>query len=1095
MNILSKKISEWSVLRQLPAPSWGRMPVGQKGVLFLVFSLLPFTSFSKDIKGKVTDAATGAPLQGVSIEAYGNSMYTAITDRDGKYFISVPDHVGSLYMHVEGSLPQQVAIGDDLGNVDARLYSDVFSSFACSPRGGVAAASGFDNNAEMSIEPFIQQRMNGSVRTVNRSGLTGGGSVMLVNGINSLTRNAQPLVVIDGVVMDMQYDRSMIHDGYFNNILANVNVNDIDRVEVLRNGTAIYGAKGANGVILITTKRCRSMATKIDVTIGGKFQLQPRTPQMMGATDYRTYASELLTGLTTNVGGMKFLNTDPDYYYYNQYHNETDWKKEVYRDAFTQAYGINVQGGDNVASYNVSVGYSLADETLKASDFSRFDLRINTDIEVVNDLNVRFDVSFSDVDRSLFDNKTPTPNNQQPIATSPSFLALVKAPFLSPYAIDIKGNRSSYLAEADDYVASELSSSYQYIYDDITIANPTAILAYGEGDNRNSFGNRLVSFSVNPRYKINKNLSVEEAFNFSLVNTNEDYYLPISGVPDFAMPNLSADNSWNIAHNIRQSMTARQNAIQSDAKIRWKVMGEETANAQHPSPNTLELTAGIRYINNSYRYNFQKGYNTGNDKTPNMSTGLAYKTTDGADDKFVDVTNYLVADYNYAQKLYVTAGLSAMASSRFGKDAVGLKALGAVWGVFPSIQASYVLTNEKWLAGVGGIDYLRVNGGFDITGNDDIDYTASRTYFVARKMLKENVNSITLGNVGNSQLKWETTRRVNLGFEGSFIDNRMHVDFNWFTGWTSGLITLRQMAWTSGLDANYINGGKLQNHGYNIDMSYRVLNTRDWHWEVGASVGHYKNKVTEIGTDNKSILTDVCNGTVITSVGNPVGLFYGYKTDGVFATAAQAQAANLAYVDKTGKRIAFEAGDMKFADVCQDGIIDENDRVVIGDPNPDIYGNIYTRLNWKKWTLDAAFTYSVGNDIYNYERSILESGMYFYNQTTAMNRRWTTEGQVTDIPRISYRDVQGNARFSDRWIEDGSYLRLSNVTINYSLPISNTYIQGITVWGAAYNLFTLTHYLGSNPDCSMSSNILYQGIDCGLLGTGRSFAMGVKINL
>ena len=1071
MNILSKIF-----------PSFRRVGVG---FLFFLFSS-SFVS-AKVVKGKVVDAATGEPMAGVKIEAYGNSNYTAITNKNGGYSIDVPDYVSSLYMYVEGSLPQQVAIGKNHDKVDARLYCDVFSNSYTSTTETAkrSAASDFGNNAEMSIDPFLQQRLGGSMRTINRSGIEGGGSVMLINGINSLSRNAQPLVVVDGVIMDMQYDRSLIHEGYFNNLLANINVNDIDKVEVLKNDTALYGAKGANGVLLITTKRCKSMATKIDVTLGGKFQLQPRTATMMDAMDYRTYATELLTSLTQSVGSMKFLNTDPDYYYYRQYHNSTDWKKEVYRNAFTQAYGINVQGGDDVASYNVSVGYSMADETLKESDFSRFDLRINTDIEVIKDLNVRFDVSFSDVDRSLFDNGVSR-KVESGTATSPSFLALTKSPFLSPYAIDIKGNTSSYLAEADDYIVSELGTSYQFLYNDMSLANPSAILAYGEGDNRNSFGNRLVSFSVNPKYKINKNLSVEEAFNFSLVNTNEDYYLPISGVPRFTMPEWSLDDAWYVAENVRQSMTARQNTIQSDTRIKWdNVYGV----------HAIKLMGGVRYINNSYRYNFQKGYNTGNDKTPNMAQSLAYKVKDGADDKCVDLTNYLIADYNYAQKLYVTAGLSAMASSRFGKDAVGLKAFGTVWGVFPSLQTSYVLTNEDWLAGVKGIDYLRVNAGFDITGNDDIDYSASRSYFVAKTMLNEKVNTKTLDNVGNSELKWETTRRLNVGFEGNFIDNRLHVNFNVFKGWTAGLVTLQKLAWTSGLDANYVNGGKLQNAGYNLDMSYRLLNTKDWHWELGASVGHYKNKVTEIGSDNKSILTDVCNGTVITAVGNPVGLFYGYKTDGVLATAAQAQAANLSYVDKTGKRIAYEAGDMKFVDQNNDNIISEDDRVVIGDPNPDIYGNIYTRLNWKKWTLDATFTYSLGNDIYNYERSILESGRYFYNQTTAMNRRWTTEGQVTDIPRVSYRDAQGNARFSDRWIEDGSYLRLSNVTLNYSLPISNTYIQGITVWGAAYNLFTLTHYLGSNPDCSMSSNVLYQGIDCGLLGTGRSFAMGVKINL
>ena len=1033
----------------------------------------------------MTDAATGKPLQGVSIEAYGNSKFAAITDVNGRYFISVPDNVSSLFMRVEGSLPQQVAIGKDQTKVDAKLYSDVFSNSYTRSTEAVklSSASDFDNNVEMSIDPFIQQRLNGQMRTINRSGIEGAGSVMLINGINSLSRNAQPLVVIDGVIMDMQYNREVIHEGFYNNILANINVNDIDKVEVLKNGTAIYGAKGANGVLLITTKRCKSMATKIDVTMGGKFQLQPRTASMMNATDYRTYATELLNGITSSVSGMKFINTDPKYYYYNQYHNSTDWKKEVYRNAFTQAYGINVQGGDNVANYNVSVGYSLADETLKESDFSRFDLRINTDITIIEDLDVRFDVSFSDVDRSIFDMGV-SKNLEVGTPTAPSFLALTKAPFLSPYAIDITGNKSSYLAEEDDYLA-ELGSS---LGNDRSLSNPSAILEYGTGDNRNNFGNRLVSFSVNPKYKINKNLSVQEAFNFTLVNTNEDYYLPMSGVPSYLVPEFQyvAISSENTVENIRQSMTSRQNAIQSDTRLVWN---------NTYGVHDIKLTGGFRYINNSFRSNFQSGYDTGNDKTPNLGISLKYKSTNGgADDKFVDMTNYVVADYNYAQKLYVNAGLSAMASSRFGKDAVGLKALGTVWGIFPSLQASYVISNENWLAKVKGIDYLRLNAGFDITGNDDIDYTASRTYFVS-KIFQNKVTALTLGNVGNSNLKWETTRRVNAGFEGNFIDNRLHVNFNWFAGWTSGLVTLRQMAWTSGLDANYINGGKLQNTGYNLDMSYRVLNTKDWHWELGASVGHYKNKVTEIGTDNKSILTDICNGTIITAVGNPVGMFYGYKTDGVLTTAAQAQAANLSYIDSKGDKIAYQAGDMKFVDQNDDHIISEADRVIIGDPNPDIYGNIYTRLNWKNWTLDASFTYSLGNDIYNYERSILESGKYFYNQTTAMNNRWTTEGQVTNIPRISYRDAQGNASFSDRWIEDGSYLRLSNVTINYTLPISSTYLQGITVWGAAYNLFTLTHYLGSNPDCSTSSNILYQGIDCGLLGSGRSFAMGVKINL
>ena len=198
---------------------------------------------------------------------------------------------------------------------------------------------------------------------------------------------------------------------------------------------------------------------------------------------------------------------------------------------------------------------------------------------------------------------------------------------------------------------------------------------------------------------------------------------------------------------------------------------------------------------------------------------------------------------------------------------------------------------------------------------------------------------------------------------------------------------------------------------------------------------------------------------------------------------------------QNGDKAYFEAGDMRFVDLNNDKCIDENDMTIIGDPNPDVYGTIFTNFTYKRFALNAVFNYSLGNDIYNYQRSLLEGGTYFLNQTTAVNNRWTTEGQQTDIPRISYLDPMGNSRFSDRWIEDGSYLRLSSVTLSYHVPIRSTYLQGITVWGNANNLFTITRYLGNNPDCAMGSNVLTQGIDRGLLSAGRSFSLGVNINL
>lgn len=1047
-------------------------------ILVLCFTVLLQTSQlqAKDIKGKVTDAATGAPLAGVLIQAYGDNKYSAMTDDNGEYSLTLPDYVSSLYLTLEDATPLQMAIGKDLNHVDAKMYDASFKSTYNSATVGnrLSETSAFDNQSEPSIDPFITNRMSAEIRNISRGATDGIGNVMFIDGLNSLNANAQPLIVVDGVLMDMQYNRTMLHDGYYNNILANINVNDIDKVEVLKNGTAIYGAKGANGVILITTKRSKTMTTTIDVTIGGKFQLMPRTAKMMEAEDYRTYATELLSTEVSNMSNMRFLNPDHNYYYYPQYHNNTDWKKESYRNTFSQNYGISVQGGDNVAQYNLSVGYNLSNSTLKDHNFSRFDMRLNTDIEVLKNLSARFDASFSDVKRNLRDIGVPEDVESTTI-TSPNFLSLIKAPFLSPYAYATDGTLSSYLAEADDYLEGRIITS------DRSLANPVSILENGDGDNRNTFGNRLVMFSITPKYQFNKNLAVSEFFNFSLVNTNENYYLPITGVPSFRVPGLT-DRVY--VNNIVQSISARQNSIQSDTRIDWNNRYNE---------HSIHVIGGMRFIKNAYKYTLQKGYNTPNDKTPNMSTALQFKSTDGADDKFTDITWYANADYNLAEKYYLSAGLSAMASSRFGKDASGLKAFGTVWGFFPSLQASYVMSNEDFLSDVKWLNYLRLNLGFDVTGNDDIEYTASRSYFIARNMLGEQVVGKMMGNVGNNTLKWETTRRLTAGFETNLLSNRLHLAFNYFLSWTNNLLTKSSVSWISGLNENWCNDGKLKNYGLDVNLSYKALNTKDWHWEVGASAGLYKNKVTALNIDN--VETSAYGATILTSVGNPVGVFYGYKTDGVFSSSAEAEMSGLYRLDESGNQVFFQAGDMKFIDRDGNKCIDENDRFIIGDPNPDIFGNIFSRLNYKKWTLDLAFTYCLGNDVFNYERSIIESGKYFYNQTTALNSRWTTENQQTNIPRVSYQDPNGNARFSDRWIENGSYLRLSNVTLSYRLPMSTTFLQGITVWGSAQNLFTLTKYLGSDPACTLSGDVLLQGIDRGLLGLGRCFSMGVKINL
>ena len=1038
---------------------------------------------NKLVSGIVTDASTGQPLAGVIVEAYGDHRYTSMTDDKGTYQLKVPDYVSSVSMRVEGYQLQQKTIGRDAARTDARLYPASFSpTYTQTTKSGVSReARNFDNTAQLSIDPLIAEQLGGDIHSVTRSGQLGMGNTMFIGGLVSLQANAQPLVVIDGVITDMQYDRQMLHEGYYNNILANLNVNDIESVTVLKNGTALYGAKAAGGVLLIQTKRNKSMATKIDVTVNGQYQLTPRLPRIMGSEDYRLYATELLAGITPNVQNLEFVNSDPSNYYYNTYHNHTDWTDEVYHNTFVSNYGINVQGGDDVANYNLSVGYSLGDATQRGNDFSRFNMRLNSDINVFRGLDVRFDAAYSDVTRDLRDDGAKADLTVGTI-TAPGFLSLVKSPFLAPYAFDIYGNASHYLADADSYASKAFVSDGQVYANSVRLANPLGILKLGDGENRNQAGNRMVSFSVTPRYEFNKHLSLAEHFNFTLVNTNENYYLPLEGTPPFRlMPSSNVE-----AENMAQSMAARQNSIMSDTRLAW---------SNRYGAHKIDVLGGVRYQSSNYKLTAQRGYDTGNDKYPSTGNTRNYRTTWGADDKTRDLTWYAQADYNWAEKYYVQAALSAETSSRFGDDASSLKLGGVPWGLFPSVTAAWVLTGERWLADVKGIDYLRLNVGFDVTGNDNLDYTASKTYFVANNMLSQRVDGKSIGNIGNTSLKWETTSRLTAALEGNFINNRLNVRLGYFKGWTSNLLTLRQLAWTSGLAQNWSNDGKLENEGFEAGVGIKVLSLKDFGWELGATAGHYVNKITALPDGDKPFETEAYGATILSQVGTAAGVFYGYKTQGVYATQAEADADGYYLVNDKDQREYFGAGDMRFVDRDKNGVIDERDRFVIGDPNPDVYGNIYTRVSWKNWSLNATVRYSLGNDVYNYQRSLLEGGSRFYNQTTAMLGRWTSEQQQTDMPRISFGDPMGNARFSDRWIEDGSYLRLSNVTLSYTIPIISTYLQGITLWGSAYNLFTVSRYLGSDPDCGVSGSALLQGIDRGLLANARSFALGVKINL
>lgn len=1062
------------------------------------------------ISGIVIDEVTKAPIAGVRVQTLGDNRYTAMTNEKGSFTIKVPDFASALYVEVPRYLSQQVAIrSNEEGQiVQISLLSNRFKEMYINDTEYTATNEFTVRGGGVTVDNEIQANLGADIRAINRSGALDGGNALFIRGLNSINANAQPLVIVDGIEWDMQYNRAVLHQGRAFNMLANISPEDIEKIQVLKNATALYGARGANGVILIETKRGHSMATRIDANISAGISLEPHQMTMMNATQYRNYATEMLGTIAALKKSenrdvtFNFLNDDPKNYYYMMYHNDTDWQDEVYRTAITQNYNINVQGGDDVGMYNLSVGYIDAQNTIKSSGFDRLNVRFNTDISILERLNTKFDMSFTRANNTLFDDGFSSDLGAGTVM-SPTNLAMIKSPLVTPYQYNKHVGGFTHLLSEYDKLFSPLSQRLygnDYYY---SLGNPTSILNNATGDNKNKVENMLFNVRIAPTYTFNEHLSLTTDFSYTLNRNSQRYYRPSEGIPPFLIEGLGT------VYNLTSSLFSKGTNVLSNTYLNW-----ENKYAAH----SVAAIGGFRYNHFAYDGSDAKTQfrTAADDKNPYLTAdpSRGYSSLYGANDIWRNIQWYASGDYNYANRYFATLSLLAEANSRFGANADGsIRAFGVPWAIFPSVQLGWVLTNEKWFPKNSAINYLRVSAGWDMSGNDDISNYAARTSFSS---VRYNYNAIgmQMTNIGNDKIKWETTSKWNAGIEANMLNNRLSVAADFYYHNTKDLLTYKTFSTPiSGINQYWSNGGSLVNKGVEVMLSGKPLATRNLTLELGASVGHYINEVTSlpqrafadgVKTFNGS---DYCNSVygennILVSLGNPIGVFYGYETLGVFSTDAEAKEAGkegyLYMLNAAGNIQNFTAGDVHFVDQNGDGCIDENDKVILGNPNPDFYGNIFAALNWKNFTLDLGFNFSVGNDVYNYQRSIVNSGSTFYNQQVAEVGHWRYEGHEATLPKLAYGDPMGNNRFSDRWIEDGSYLRLKNVRMSYRIPVPESWtswLQSMSVWGEAQNVFTLTRYTGNDPEFSIGNSVMYQGIDCGNLAQSRAFVVGLKINL
>lgn len=1021
----------------------------------------PSESFK--IKGVVIDASTLKPVELAEINCEGFS--STFSDLDGSFEIAVRSLSDVLTFKSVGYQTKDLVIaGRDSVRVvlhsvffktlqEEANFGDYSQKMAYTTR--AVATSNHIADRENAGFPTADHAMDGRLSGVDikvRSGIPGSGADYFVRGLSSLYATNQPLVVVDGMIFDANSYGTTLIPGYKSNPLAGIHINDIENVTVIKDGTGIYGAKGANGVVLITTTHAKKQATTIDLNMNGGFNQRPEGYPLLDATDYRLYLNEMLLskGLTgSQVAELPYLSTNSNNADYYRYQNNTDWQKQIYKNSYTSNFNLKIKGGDDVALYALSVGYLKQGGVVKGSEYQRLHIRFNSDIKFSKTFTLNSNISFANHDRHI--GATGYEN-----ADDVLYQTRIKAPFFHPYVVKGQGLVTPVFEQ----------------YDVLNVGNPLAINSL---DNLHDLNYRFFG-SFNFNWKVTPDLTISNLVGLSFDKDREIVFIPGEGaVPD--------SMKLGVAYRKSEDRVLRHTAFNNDLRVRYaKKMGYQ---------HSLNAVAGVRMNLNNNEEDWAGDYNSANDQIRTMGNGnYLLRQKGGILGEWNSLTYYLTADYDFEKKYFLNASVSLDGSSRFGEKASGLEMMNSVFGVFPSVSAGWLITSEPFMSNIKFVDLLKLRASYGITGNDDIGNYTAQKYYISQNLL--GYQGVIQGNFWNPALKWETNTKMNLGMDIAVVDERVSASVDVYKNVTTDMFDFVEVVPYSGFKGYFANNGGFTTQGMDLTLNANLLN-KPLKWNMGVVLSKYTTKVDEISGSRRE--TNLYGATVLTEEGRPLGVFYGYKTLGVYSTQAQADAYGYKALLENTSLMPFGAGDVIFDDVNGDKVIDSRDRQIIGNSTPDFTGELFTQLKYKALTLDASVAFSVGGDVYNYARAQMESMSNTQNQTQAVLNRWRYEGQVTEMPRLSYGDVVGNARFSDRWIEDGSYARLRNVTLTYKVPVKISFIKNAEVYATGLNLVTFTKYKGQDPEFSISGTSLTQGIDLGLVPQYRTVMLGVKIGL
>ena len=1000
----------------------------------------------KSITGVVTDN-NGEAIIGANIVVKGTTNGT-ITDIDGRFTLNAPQGAILVVSYI-GYHPKEVTIGNLTViavtlNEDTQTLDEVVVVGYGSVRKSDLTSSVTSVRAEdmaVSATPNIASALQGiapGVEVATNSASPGGGMDIRIRGVGTLNNNA-PLYVVDGLPVST---------------IEFVNTNDIERMEILKDATsaAIYGSRGSNGVVLITTKSGKDGNGKYTINFDGSFGVQSLSNklEMADATEFAQIYNQARE--ISNIDGRIDLSTING--------KGTDWIDEITRGAAPMHnYNLNVTGGNNISSISAGLGYYGQDGIVKSSSYEKYSARINAIIKPNNIVTFNFNMIAGHTSRDMITGEKDQYGG-----------ILFNALLIDPI--------TSVMKPESEWVDNPYSNYARSQY--TMISNPVGVMARTFNNTKQYSGIANLGMTLDFTKEISFKTNIGVDYRDSKRRTF---------TPDFYI-NPSEKND--------------DNKIENENIYYLNYAWENTLNYNKTFQDKHRLSVLVGY---TMEYHKQENLKASRTNTPGNAPELQYlqlgASNPDATGEFHKNTmiSYLGRiNYSFMDKYIITANFREDGSSRFSK--------GNKWGFFPSVSGAWVISNEEFFPQDATVNYLKLRMGYGQIGNQNIENNAyidqvRNTYrYPYGYVLSSGLATYA---AGNKDIRWETTEDMSIGIDGGLFNNSLTWTVDLYMRKTKDMLLKNPVPGFSGLyssptDINagiWDNVGSIENKGLEISLEYRGT-INQLKYRVGGNISFVKNEITELGTVDFISSANVRGlGDISRSqVGSSVGRFWGYKTDGLF----QSEAEVAAYKNKDGDLIQPNAkpGDLKYIDRNGDGQISDTDKEWIGSPLPTFNAGFNINLEYKGFDLRAYFNGVVGNDIMDANSIFYDSGKDVYNSLKGTyGKSWRSDNTNTKHPRISSKDENGNyQKFSDYMLQNGSFLRMKDLQIGYNFKPNVTGKLGMSrlrLYLAAQNLFTITSYNGMEVETS-SDNVNVLGIDYGNYPSARSFIFGVNIS-